>query len=167
MWNAIPCHDRVLRERKTSGAPLLHDSIAPCQHRTLGHRPGPRFTESVKPARKHFSARDRRVPDHASERADGLRRPAAVPWAGLLALLGATVGCALLPLGNWNGVLSLAIAAIKAMLVVLCFMRLRGLLLVVVMVAPLIALALMFGLTHADYATRVWVAAPWQVPVPE
>lgn len=90
-----------------------------------------------------------------------------MPWAGLLALLGATVGCALLPLGNWNGVLSLAIAAIKAMLVVLCFMRLRGLLLVVVMVAPLIALALMFGLTHADYATRVWVAAPWQVPVPE
>jgi cytochrome c oxidase subunit 4 len=51
------------------------------------------------------------------------RRPI-LTWVALLILLGCSCGSAYIPFGNFNLVISLAIAAIKAILVGLIFMRL-------------------------------------------
>jgi cytochrome c oxidase subunit 4 len=96
------------------------------------------------------------------------RRSVAV-WGALLVLLLLTFGSAFLRLGPWNGVLNLAIAAIKALLVATFFMHLRnaGALHRLAAAVPLLALALLFGLSHADYATRPMQPAPWQTPAAE
>jgi caa(3)-type oxidase subunit IV len=60
--------------------------------------------------------------------AKALWRVARLPmliWLALLVLLGASYGSAYIPLGKINLVISLAIAAIKALLVGAIFMRLR------------------------------------------
>jgi cytochrome c oxidase subunit 4 len=89
-----------------------------------------------------------------------------ITWAILLGLLAATFALAHVRLGNLNAVVSLAIGTVKALLVVLVFMKLRraSTLLVVFAVAGLIALAILFGLSGADYATRVTTPAPWTSP---
>ncbi|WP_431271820.1 cytochrome C oxidase subunit IV family protein [Dankookia sp. P2] len=87
---------------------------------------------------------------------------AALPvWAGLMALLAATLVAAYLPLGRFNLVLSLGIAVAKAALVVVFFMQLKrpNPLLRLAAFAGLIFLAFMFTLTYADVLTR---AAPTQ-----
>ena len=97
-----------------------------------------------------------------------MRRPPAlriyvVTWAALMALLVATFAIAHWPLGIWNSVSSLTIAAIKMALVALVFMHLKRASTLLVMFAgiALVWLALLFGLSGTDYATRAVSPAPW------
>ena len=95
-----------------------------------------------------------------------VRRDYLVTWAALLALLAATFALAHLRLGTWNSVVSLAIAALKALLVACVFMRLRRApaLVVIFAGAALVAMAILFGLSGTDYATRAISPAPWTAP---
>lgn len=80
-------------------------------------------------------------------------------FLALLVLTGTTVGVAFVDLGPLNNVVALGIAVLKASLVILFFMhvryatRLTGL----VIVSGIFWLAIMVGLTLADYATRGWL----------
>ncbi|HEX4781767.1 MAG TPA: cytochrome C oxidase subunit IV family protein [Usitatibacter sp.] len=89
-----------------------------------------------------------------------------ITWVMLLALLVLTFALAHVRLGNLNAAVSLAIGAMKALLVALVFMKLRraSTLLAVFAVAGLLALAILFGLSGADYATRATTPAPWTSP---
>lgn len=91
---------------------------------------------------------------------------AGLVWVALIALLLATFGSAYIPMGPWNGVLNLVIAAAKALLVALVFMQLSAdrPALRIVVVAALFTLGLLFGLSQTDYSTRARYVAPWQVP---
>ncbi len=93
-------------------------------------------------------------------------RRAILVWMALMLLLLTSFGSAYLKLGVWNGVLNLAIAAVKTLLVALFFMHLRAApaLLRIAAAAGLLTLALLFGLSQADYATRAPYLAPWQSP---
>ncbi|WP_322405212.1 cytochrome C oxidase subunit IV family protein [Massilia luteola] len=93
-------------------------------------------------------------------------RPLVFAWIALMALLATTAGCALLRLGWLNTAISLAIALTKALLVAIVFMRLRRApaLLRLAAVAGAVTLALLFGLSLTDYATRPELKAPWQQP---
>jgi cytochrome c oxidase subunit 4 len=79
-------------------------------------------------------------------------------FVALLALLATTVGLAQLPLGPASTVVSLAIAIVKAGLVVVFFMHLRVAKRTTWLFAgaAIIWLTLLFSLTFADYATRKW-----------
>jgi cytochrome c oxidase subunit 4 len=87
-------------------------------------------------------------------------------WLTLIGLLRLTFGTSYIKLGAWNGALNLAIAAAKALLVVLFFMHLRSAraMLRIAAAIGLFMLALLFGLSHTDYATRGMHRAPWQTP---
>jgi cytochrome c oxidase subunit 4 len=77
-------------------------------------------------------------------------------YLALLILLGGTIGGAYVDLGIWNTVAAIAIAVVKALLVVLFFMHVKyssNLTRVYVLVGFL-WLALLIGLTLADYLTR-------------
>lgn len=77
-------------------------------------------------------------------------------WAGLVALLALTMAISMVDAGAWNIVANLGIALIKAALVMWVFMHLnemRGLILVFALGA-LLWIAILFGLTMADYLTR-------------
>lgn len=93
-------------------------------------------------------------------------RPLVLTWLALLALLLATAGAALLPLGWMNTVISFVIALAKAVLVMLVFMRLRRApaLLRIAAITGATALVILFALSTADYATRPELPAPWQQP---
>lgn len=77
-------------------------------------------------------------------------------WIALLLLLGLTVGAADLHLGAWNSVVALAIATIKALLVILFFMHARrGLPLVrVFAVTAFFWLVILVSLTLTDILSR-------------
>ncbi|HJV83889.1 MAG TPA: cytochrome C oxidase subunit IV family protein [Noviherbaspirillum sp.] len=94
-----------------------------------------------------------------------LRRSVLV-WVALIVLLLLTFGSAWLKLGPWNSVINLMIAVAKALLVAIFFMHLRGgpPLLRIVAATALLTLSLLFGVSHADYATRVTQRVPWQTP---
>lgn len=87
-------------------------------------------------------------------------------WAALMVLLLLTFGSAYLKLGTWNSAINLAIAAVKALLVAAFFMHLRSAssMLRIVAATALLTLALLFGLSRPDYATRTINRAPWQTP---
>ena len=90
----------------------------------------------------------------------------AAVWLALLVLLFLSFGSAYLHLGVWNGVANLAIAAMKAALVALVFMKLhedQPVLRLTALVA-LFTLTVLFSLSVADYATRIEYPAPWQAP---
>lgn len=97
---------------------------------------------------------------------DKTTRPLVFTWLGLMLLLVATAGAALLPLGWVNTAISLAIALAKALLVAFVFMRLRRApaLLRIAAVTGAVALVILFMLSTADYATRPELPAPWQQP---
>ena len=80
-------------------------------------------------------------------------------WGALLALLLATVGAAYLPLGPFNGIVALAIAGWKAILIVLIFMHIRwgSKMLHLAAVAGLLWLAILISLVTLDYMTRQWI----------
>lgn len=93
-------------------------------------------------------------------------RRCALVWIALMALLALTCGSAFVHLGAWNGVVNLAIAAIKVLLVALFFMHLdSGSALIRIYAATaLFALSLLFSLSLGDYATRTLHTAPFQTP---
>jgi cytochrome c oxidase subunit 4 len=87
-------------------------------------------------------------------------------WLALMALLAGTFALAHFHLGAANTAVGLAIAAAKAVLVGLFFMHLRraSALVAVFAVATIFWLAVLFGLSGTDYATRQVTAAPWSAP---
>lgn len=93
-------------------------------------------------------------------------RASILVWITLMLLLLLSFGSAYLKLGVWNSVINFAIAMVKALLVAIFFMHLRGAsgLLRIVAATALLTLALLFGISHSDYATRVMHRAPWQTP---
>ena len=78
-------------------------------------------------------------------------------YAGLLLLLGSTVGAAYLPLGPFHLVAAVGIAIAKAILVILFFMHLRDskARTQLLLLGGLLILAILIGLTWTDYLTRV------------
>ena len=77
----------------------------------------------------------------------------------LLVLTATTVGAAFVNLGPFNPVVALLIATIKATLVVLFFMHVKGAsekLTGVVVVSGFFFLAILLTLSLADYLTRSW-----------
>ncbi|HSN20070.1 MAG TPA: cytochrome C oxidase subunit IV family protein [Usitatibacter sp.] len=87
-------------------------------------------------------------------------------WLALMALLAATFTLAHFRLGAANTAVGLAIAAAKVALVGLFFMHLRraSALIAIFAVATLFWLAILFGLSGTDYATRRIAPAPWSAP---
>lgn len=77
-------------------------------------------------------------------------------WLSLMGLLALTVGLAYVPIGPFNTVIALTIAAIKATLVAAIFMELREHrpLVIIFAGAGFYWLAIMFWLAFADYLTR-------------
>jgi len=79
--------------------------------------------------------------------------------ASLIALTGVTVAAAFVNLGPFNPVVALVIATIKATLVVLFFMHVKGAsekLTAAVVVYGFFFLAILLALSSADYLTRSW-----------
>ena len=78
---------------------------------------------------------------------------------GLLVLTVTTVGAAFVNLGPFNPVIALLIATIKATLVVLFFMHVKGAsekLTGAVVASGFFFLAILLSLSLADYLTRSW-----------
>ena len=77
-------------------------------------------------------------------------------FVALLLLLVATVGAARLPLGEWHVPVAMAIATVKAALIMLFFMHLlySHRLTMIISVASFVWLAIMIVLTLNDYLTR-------------
>ena len=83
-------------------------------------------------------------------------------FVALLVLLLATVGAAYLPMGALHFPVAMAIAAVKAVLIVLFFMHAlhSHRLTLVICVASLLWLSIMLALTLADYHSRGWLDIP-------
>jgi cytochrome c oxidase subunit 4 len=77
-------------------------------------------------------------------------------WIALLVLLAITVATAYVPLGAFNTILNMGIAAAKVALIVLFFMKILASrpLIQLASVVGLFWLILMFALTAGDYLTR-------------
>ncbi|MGH8198881.1 MAG: cytochrome C oxidase subunit IV family protein [Steroidobacteraceae bacterium] len=77
-------------------------------------------------------------------------------WLAVIALLGASLGSAYIPMGRFNSIVCVTIAFIQALLVWTFFMRLRwsGVLVRLVAVAGVLWLLLLLGLSLTDYLTR-------------
>ncbi len=86
-------------------------------------------------------------------------------WATLIILTGTTSAVSYVELGPWNVVVALAIALIKASLVVWVFMGVRHTptLTRLFCVAGLVWLSIMILITFSDYTSRNWTyqAQPW------
>jgi cytochrome c oxidase subunit 4 len=87
-------------------------------------------------------------------------------WIALMCLLAATFTLAHFRIGAFNTALGLAIAAVKVLLVGLFFMHLRraSALVAIFAGAALVWIAILFGLSGTDYATRDMSPAPWSAP---
>jgi cytochrome c oxidase subunit IV len=83
-------------------------------------------------------------------------------WAALMALLALTTGLAFVPLAAANLFISLGIAVVKALLVLIIFMELKGgsSLIRAAAAAGFFWLAIMIALTTADYTHRTDVRVP-------
>lgn len=94
------------------------------------------------------------------------RNRIAIAWIALLALMFASLGSAYLPLGVWNAVAGLAIAAIKSAIVLVVFMGLvRSSAMVRLAAATALAMWLLLaGLSGVDYGTRPHEPARYQQP---
>ena len=77
----------------------------------------------------------------------------------LLVLTGTTVAVAFIDLGPLNNVVAMAVAVLKATLVILFFMHVKysSRLIGVVVASGVFWLAIMVGLTFVDYASRGWL----------
>lgn len=87
-------------------------------------------------------------------------------WLALLALLAGTFVLAHVRIAGLNTALGLAIAAAKVALVGLFFMHLKraSALVAIFACAALVWIAILFGLSGTDYATRHASPAPWTAP---
>ena len=83
-------------------------------------------------------------------------RPYALSLLALLGLTAITTGVAFVDLGVWNTPVAMMIAAVKATVVGLFFMHLRGSsrLTIAVVVSTLFWMGILFVLTMSDYLTR-------------
>jgi cytochrome c oxidase subunit 4 len=83
-------------------------------------------------------------------------------FLALIILTGSTIGIDYINLGDWNVVVALAIAVIKASLVAWIFMGVRHVssLNRLFVIAGVTWLSFLFLLTFADYATRSWQYQP-------
>jgi cytochrome c oxidase subunit 4 len=85
------------------------------------------------------------------------RKTYIVVWVALMALMILTAGLSRIDLGEWSTVVALAIAAIKALLVVLFFMHVRyesQKMAWVFVVAGFFWLGILMALTMTDYLSR-------------
>jgi len=83
-------------------------------------------------------------------------RPYVVTWIALIVLLTITCGSSFIALGGFNLAINLGIAVIKALLVIVVFMRLfrsAGMVIVVALIAAL-DLAILVCLTLPDFLVR-------------
>jgi cytochrome c oxidase subunit IV len=91
-------------------------------------------------------------------------------FVSLIGLTLLTTGVAFMDLGAFNTVVALVIAFCKMLLVIFFFMHVRhsGGLVRIVLLAGFFWLALLIGLTTADYRTRNWTPAPdaWSTTAP-
>ena len=87
-------------------------------------------------------------------------------FGSLLSLTAFTTGAAFVDMGQWNTIVALVIACVKASLVVLFFMHLRWSprLMRVVLLSALLWLAILISLTTTDFFSRDWTPIPegWQ-----
>jgi cytochrome c oxidase subunit 4 len=80
-----------------------------------------------------------------------------VVWIALMALMALTAGLSRIDLGEWSTVVALAIAVIKALLVILFFMHVRyesQKIAWVVVIAGFFWLGILLALTMTDYLSR-------------
>ena len=80
-------------------------------------------------------------------------------WAALLLGTFITYKVAFLDLGRFNAAVALTIATIKALLVALFFMHIKGAhekLLKLVVISTVFFLFILLALSMADYGTRTW-----------
>ena len=79
-------------------------------------------------------------------------------WAVLMVLTGVTVFASFIELGDWNIVLALTIASIKATLVVLFFMHVKysSKLTQLTIFCGVFMFLTLIGMTLADYISRAW-----------
>ena len=84
-------------------------------------------------------------------------------WLGLMIFLALTCASSYIPMGPWNTIVNMGISCAKALLIALFFMHLRsaGALLRLAAFVGLFFLAILFGLSAGDYATRRISPAPW------
>jgi len=87
-------------------------------------------------------------------------------WIALMAFLGLTLASSYIPMGPWNTVANMAISCGKALLIAWFFMHLvhAGALLRIAAITALVFLAVLFGLSWTDYATRTLSPAAWMAP---
>jgi cytochrome c oxidase subunit 4 len=87
-------------------------------------------------------------------------------FGALMVLTATTVGVAYVDLGAFNLAVALATAITKATLVILFFMHVKysGHMVKVYVVAGVLFVIIMIGITLSDYMTRGWIAIPrgWQ-----
>jgi cytochrome c oxidase subunit 4 len=93
-------------------------------------------------------------------------RKIVIAWVVLLGLMSTSLASAYVPLGPWNLVVGVAIATLKSLVVLALFMKLARAapLLRIVAGIGFFMLALLFGLSGVDYATRAQEPAPLQQP---
>jgi cytochrome c oxidase subunit 4 len=80
-------------------------------------------------------------------------------WLTLLAGTALTVFAAQIDLGPFNAAIALTIATVKALLVALFFMHIKGAserLLKLVVISTVFFLFILLALSMADYGTRAW-----------
>lgn len=85
------------------------------------------------------------------------RKTYIVVWIALMVLMVLTAGLSRIDLGEWSTVVALAIAVIKALLVILFFMHVRyedQKITWVVVIAGFFWLGLLLALSMTDYLTR-------------
>ena len=83
-------------------------------------------------------------------------------FAALMILTAGTVAVAFVDLGRLNIAVALGVAVVKATLVVLFFMHVKysSRLVQLVVLASIVWLFMLFGITLSDYITRGWLVAP-------
>ena len=83
-------------------------------------------------------------------------------FAALVALLGAAMGAAYMPLGRLHLTVTLLIAACKAVIIMLIFMHLKfsSRLTWVFALGAFVWLAILMTLTLGDYLSRGWLSIP-------
>jgi cytochrome c oxidase subunit IV len=91
-------------------------------------------------------------------------------WAALIVLTATTAAVSFLELGEWNIVVALLIALLKASMVAWIFMGVRyaTTLTKLFCVAGLVWLTILILITFSDYSSRTWTyqAQPWTHPKP-
>ena len=87
-------------------------------------------------------------------------------WIALMIFLALTCASSYFPMGEWNTVVNMAISCAKGLLIAIFFMHLRNAdaLLRIAAITGLVFLAILFGLSGADYVTRTISPAPWSSP---